>query len=70
MSRVKASLKTAASYGIHLTGVDRLIGTLTGTSKIPAVVSYHRVVEHFEESSRSSISPMLISTRMFEKHLD
>ena len=70
MSRVKASLKTAASYGMHLTGVDRLIGTLTGTSKIPAVVSYHRVVEHFEESSRSSISPMLISTRMFEKHLD
>jgi peptidoglycan/xylan/chitin deacetylase (PgdA/CDA1 family) len=70
MSHVKASLKTAASCGLRLTGVDRLIGALTGTSRIPAVISYHRVVEHFEESSRSSISPMLISTRMFEQHLD
>lgn len=70
MSHVRASLKTAASYGLHLTGVDRLIGTLTGASTIPAIVSYHRVVEHFEESSRNSISPMLISTRMLEKHLE
>jgi peptidoglycan/xylan/chitin deacetylase (PgdA/CDA1 family) len=37
---------------------------------MPAVISYHRVVEHFEESSRSSIASMLISTRMFEQHLD
>ena len=47
---MKASLKTAASYGLRLTGVDRLIGNLTGTSRIPAVISYHRVVEHFEET--------------------
>ena len=70
MSYMKASLKTAASYGLRLTGMDRLIGTLTGMSRIPTVISYHRVVEHLEESSRSSISPMLISTRMFEQHLD
>ena len=70
MSYMKASLKTAASYGLRLTGVDRLIGNLTGTSRIPAVISYHRVVEHFEESSRSSILSMLISTPMFEQHLD
>jgi len=70
MSRIKASLKTAASRGFRFTGVDRLIGTLTGTAKIPTVISYHRVVENLENSSRSSILSMLISTRMFEQHLD
>src|ERR1700733_8454424 len=70
MSHVKIRVKTAASYGFHLTGMDKLIGALTGTSKVPAVISYHRVVEHFEESARRSIAPMLISTRMFEQHLD
>src|SRR5438477_4130790 len=70
MSNVRANLKTATSYGLHLTGADNFIGTLTGASKLPAIVSYHRVVERFEESSRDSIAPMLISTRMFEQHLD
>jgi peptidoglycan/xylan/chitin deacetylase (PgdA/CDA1 family) len=67
---LRASFKTAVSYGLRLTGVDRLVGTLTGTSKIPLVISYHRVVENFEESSQSSIASMLISTRMLEQHLD
>ena len=70
MRGMKATLKTAASHGLRFTGVDRLIGNWTGTSKIPTVVSYHRVVEHFAESSRTSIASMLISTRMFEQHLD
>jgi peptidoglycan/xylan/chitin deacetylase (PgdA/CDA1 family) len=70
MSRIKSTLKTAASRGFLFTGVDKLIGNLTGTSRVPTVVSYHRVVEDLEESSRSSISSMLISTRMFEQHLD
>jgi len=70
VSYMKATFKTAASIGIRLTGVDRLVGALTGSSRIPAVISYHRVVENIEESSRSSISSMLISTRMFEQHLD
>ena len=70
LPNVRASLKTAASYGFRLTGVDRLVGTLSGTSRIPPIISYHRVVENVEKSSQSSISPMLISTRMFEQHLD
>jgi peptidoglycan/xylan/chitin deacetylase (PgdA/CDA1 family) len=67
---MRESLKTAASYALHFTGVDRLIGNLTGTARIPTIVSYHRVVESMEESSRTSIPSMLISTRMFEQHLD
>jgi peptidoglycan/xylan/chitin deacetylase (PgdA/CDA1 family) len=67
---MRESLKNAVSYGLHFTGADRLIGNLTGTSRIPTIVSYHRVVESMEESSRTSIPSMLISTRMFEQHLD
>ena len=70
MSHTKTTPKSTVSRGLRLTGVDRLIGALTGTSRIPTVISYHRVVSHFEESSRNSISSMLISTRMFEQHLD
>ena len=70
MGHLRARVKTAASHGLRRTGVDRLIGAWTGTSRIPTVISYHRVVEHMEESSRCSISSMLISTRMFEQHLD
>jgi peptidoglycan/xylan/chitin deacetylase (PgdA/CDA1 family) len=67
---MRESLKTAVSCALHFTGVDGLIGKLTGTSRIPTIVSYHRVVESMEESTRTSIPSMLISTRMFEQHLD
>jgi len=67
---VRASLKTAASYGLRVTGADGLIAALTGTSRLPIIISYHRVVENFEESARRSIASMLISIRMFEQHLD
>ncbi len=70
MSSMRVSFKTAVSHGLRLTGGARLIGTLTGSSRIPAIISYHRVVEDFEESSRTAIPSMLISTRMFEQHLD
>ena len=36
----------------------------------PLVLGYHRVVEHFEESARSDMASMLVSTAMFEQHLD
>jgi peptidoglycan/xylan/chitin deacetylase (PgdA/CDA1 family) len=36
----------------------------------PFIVGYHRVVENFEHSSRSSIPSMLISSAMFEQHID
>ena len=67
---MKTSLKTAVACGLRVTGVDRLLGDLTGASKIPAIISYHRVVESFSESSHNSIPSMLVSTRMFEQHLD
>jgi len=52
VSYMKATFKTAASIGIRLTGVDRLVGALTGSSRIPAVISYHRVVEISREFAK------------------
>ncbi len=67
---IRAGIKAAASYGMRLPGAGKMVGALTGRSGIPAIVSYHRVVEHLDESSRTSIPSMLISIRMFEQHLD
>ena len=34
------------------------------------VLGYHRVVENFDEAASTEMASMLISTRMFEQHLD
>jgi peptidoglycan/xylan/chitin deacetylase (PgdA/CDA1 family) len=36
----------------------------------PFIVSYHRVVEDFEESARTSLPAMLVGKAMFERQLD
>jgi peptidoglycan/xylan/chitin deacetylase (PgdA/CDA1 family) len=36
----------------------------------PLVLGYHRVVEDFDATARTDMSSMLISTAMFERHLD
>ena len=36
----------------------------------PLVLGYHRVVEDFDAASKTDMSSMLISTAMFERHLD
>ena len=36
----------------------------------PLVLGYHRVVEDFDEAARTEMPSMLISTAMFEQHLD
>lgn len=41
-----------------------------GAGYRPLVLGYHRVVEDFDEAARTEMPSMLISTRMFEQHLD
>lgn len=36
----------------------------------PFIICYHRVVEDFERSAKTSIPSMLISVRMLERHID
>ena len=52
------------------TGLDKLVGSLAGAKGVPLVIGYHRVVEDFAFSARTSIPSMLVSRSMLEQHLD
>ncbi len=67
---LRALVKTGGSRILHWAGVDRLAATLVGTSAVPMVIGYHRVVENFAEAAKTSIPSMLISRSMLERHLE
>lgn len=52
------------------TGLDKFAGSLSGAKGVPLVIGYHRVVEDFASSAKTSIPSMLVSRRMLERHLD
>ncbi len=71
LGSIRSLIKTGVAGALHPTGADRLIGKmLTGFRHVPLVICYHRVVEDFRASARSSIPSMLTSRRMLEQHLD
>jgi len=63
-------LKARAASLLYGTGLYKLIGSLNGTSRLPVIVAYHRVVETFKASLQTTIPSLLISRRMLERHLD
>lgn len=65
-SRVKAALATAISRA-HDRG---LASPLARRGTRPLIVGYHRVVEDYAAVAGTEMPSMLISTRMFERHLD
>ena len=67
---LRLRVKTAGASLLHRTGADQLVGLLAGSRRAPLVLGYHRVVEDFEASSRTSVPAMLVSRRMLERHLD
>lgn len=68
--QVRAFAKTGVAAGLDWTRLSSLVGSWRGLKNMPLVVGYHRVVKDFNQSDSLSISPMLISDRTFEKHLD
>jgi len=50
--------------------MDKVVGALTGSMRVPVVIGYHRVVEDFAASAATSIPSMLVSQQMLERHLD
>lgn len=50
--------------------VDHGLPLLAHRTKRPLVLGYHRVVEDFGTAAREDMPSMLISARMFERHLD
>lgn len=63
-------LKTGIGLGAHWSRLDRVVGARRGLDKAPLVVAYHRVVQDFERSSRTSMPSLLVSTKTLERHLD
>jgi peptidoglycan/xylan/chitin deacetylase (PgdA/CDA1 family) len=64
-----AVAKTAISGLFHWTGLDRWESLPEGR-RMPVVLGYHRVVEDCQAAAKHSIPAMLISSKMFEGHLD
>lgn len=62
-------LKALGAHGLHATGGDRLLGTLSGRSRRPLVLCYHRVVEDVR-AHPSSAPAMLVSAETLERQLD
>jgi peptidoglycan/xylan/chitin deacetylase (PgdA/CDA1 family) len=62
---VKAALASAISAVIATQHSSR-----KGRGYCPLILGYHRVVDDYEEARRSEMASMLISTAMFERHMD
>jgi peptidoglycan/xylan/chitin deacetylase (PgdA/CDA1 family) len=67
---IRSWIKTEAARVMSRPGLDNLVGLLSGAKGVPLVIGYHRVVEDFASSAKTSISPMLVSRGMLEQHLD
>jgi peptidoglycan/xylan/chitin deacetylase (PgdA/CDA1 family) len=63
-------IKARAAGFLSGSGIDKVVGALSGHRKMPLVIGYHRVVEDFASSVEMSIPSMLVSLRMLERHLD
>jgi len=60
-------IKAAISQLLHDTGADRV---LRNRAQCPVVFAYHRVVPNFATAATHTLPPMLISSQMFERHLE
>ena len=67
---IRSWMKTGAARVMNQTGLDHLINSWSGAKRVPLVIGYHRVVEDFATSARTSIPSMLVSRSMLEQHLD
>jgi peptidoglycan/xylan/chitin deacetylase (PgdA/CDA1 family) len=67
---IRSWIKTEAARVLCRTGIDQLVGSMSGARRTPLVIGYHRVVEDFRSSARTSIPALLVSQSMLERHLD
>jgi peptidoglycan/xylan/chitin deacetylase (PgdA/CDA1 family) len=61
--------KTCFAYAYTLSEARRFFAPQPRRTT-PFIVCYHRVVDNFEQSAKTTIPSMLISTRMFERQID
>ncbi len=66
---IRRLVKTLGAHGLRTTGADRLIGAVSGRSRLPLIVCYHRVVTDVARHPWSAPA-MLVSVRTLERQLD
>lgn len=66
---MRGALKTAAAWGLHATGADRVVGALGASGRLPLILCYHRVVED-PGAHPHSAPAMLVGTGTLERQLD
>ena len=69
LPRWRGHLKAGAASVLSRIGTPRL-RLRNGSGYRPLVLGYHRVVENFDEATRTDMPSMLIGTAMFERQLD
>lgn len=62
-------VKTLGAHGLRATGVDRVIGAMNGSGRLPLVLCYHRVVQDVARH-QGSAPAQLVSIETLEAQLD
>lgn len=70
LSRWRWHVKAGLASVINMVGAKRRLPFRDGHGYRPLVLGYHRVVADYDEACRTEMASMLISTAMFERHLD
>jgi peptidoglycan/xylan/chitin deacetylase (PgdA/CDA1 family) len=70
MTRWRWHVKAGLASVLSSVAANRRSGLRAGKGYRPLVLGYHRVVEDYEAACRTEMPSMLISTAMFERHLD
>ena len=66
----KLDQERGAARVMSRTGLDKVGRLAVGRNGVPLVIGYHRIVEDFASSAKTSIPSMLVSRGMLEQHLD
>jgi peptidoglycan/xylan/chitin deacetylase (PgdA/CDA1 family) len=66
----RALLKSGLGAALTATGVDRLIGAMTGVARLPLIVGYHRVVETAAPERPAATPAMTVSVPTFVRQLE
>jgi peptidoglycan/xylan/chitin deacetylase (PgdA/CDA1 family) len=64
------SMKVALASAIARVCCQPMFNAVPRTKRRPLILGYHRVVENFATAARTEMPSMLISTSMFERHLE
>jgi peptidoglycan/xylan/chitin deacetylase (PgdA/CDA1 family) len=70
MPTLRSIGKSCLAYAYSWSGASHFIAQKSGTAAMPFIAGYHRVIENFDRSKKSTVPSMLISAAMLERHIE